>query len=189
MECIGDAGGSRRPPLSHPFAPIQTAIETIRSGRMVVVVDDEDRENEGDLTLAAQHVTPEAIAFMATHGRGLICAALEGQRLDELKIPLMVHDNTSPFETAFCVSVEAREGTSTGISAHDRSRTIKALVDPASRPPRSRAGPVLRTGSRTVTPERAGRRRRLRLEALDDGGDARAQELPGTQQVTHEGVV
>jgi 3,4-dihydroxy 2-butanone 4-phosphate synthase/GTP cyclohydrolase II len=125
---------------------------------MVVVVDDEDRENEGDLTLAAQHVTPAAIAFMATHGRGLICAALEGQRLDELKIPLMVQDNTSPFETAFCVSVEAREGTSTGISAHDRSRTIKALIDPSSQPIdfvkpghvfplRARAGGVLaRTG-------------------------------------------
>ena len=120
--------------LSHPFASIPEALDAIRSGRMVVVVDDEDRENEGDLTLAAEHVTPEAVAFMATHGRGLICAALEGPRLDALKIPLMVQDNTSPFETAFCVSVEAREGTSTGISAHDRSRTIRALIDPASQP-------------------------------------------------------
>ena len=101
---------------------------------MVVVVDDEDRENEGDLTLAAQHVTPEAIAFMATHGRGLICTALEGGLLDRLHIPQMVTDNTSPFETAFTVSVEAREGTSTGISAHDRARTIQALITPGAKP-------------------------------------------------------
>jgi 3,4-dihydroxy 2-butanone 4-phosphate synthase/GTP cyclohydrolase II len=117
-----------------PFATIETAIEAIRQGRMVVVVDDEDRENEGDLTLAAEHVTPEAIAFMATHGRGLICVPLEGELLDRLHIPLMVSDNTSPFETAFCVTVEAREGTSTGISAHDRSRTIQALIAPEAKP-------------------------------------------------------
>jgi len=114
--------------VNSPFASIDTAIETIRQGRMVVVVDDEDRENEGDLTLAAQHVTPEAIAFMATHGRGLICVPLEGALLDRLHIPQMVQDNTSPFETAFCVTVEAKEGTSTGISAHDRARTIQTLV-------------------------------------------------------------
>ena len=120
--------------MNSPFASIETAIEAIRQGRMIVVVDDEDRENEGDLTLAAQHVTPEAIAFMATHGRGLICAALEGGLLDRLHIPQMVQDNTSPFETAFCVSVEAREGTSTGISAHDRARTIQALVAPDAKP-------------------------------------------------------
>jgi 3,4-dihydroxy 2-butanone 4-phosphate synthase/GTP cyclohydrolase II len=120
--------------VSSPFASIETAIEAIRHGRMIVVVDDEDRENEGDLTLAAQHVTPEAITFMATYGRGLICVALEGATLDRLHIPQMVHDNTSPFETAFCVSVEAREGTSTGISAHDRAHTIQALVSPDSRP-------------------------------------------------------
>ena len=117
-----------------PFASIEEAIDAIRRGRMVVVVDDEDRENEGDLTLAAEHVSPESIAFMATHGRGLICAALEGPLLDRLQIPLMVRDNTSPFETAFCVSVEAREGTTTGISAHDRSRTIQALIAPEARP-------------------------------------------------------
>ena len=120
--------------MSAPFASIQTAIEEIRQGRMVVVVDDEDRENEGDLTLAAEHVSPEAIAFMATHGRGLICAALEGETLDRLQIPLMVRDNTSPFETAFCVSVEARQGTSTGISAQDRSRTIQTLIAPLAKP-------------------------------------------------------
>ncbi len=117
-----------------PFASIEEAIETIRQGRMVVVVDDEDRENEGDLTLAAEHVSPESIAFMATYGRGLICAALEGPLLDRLQIPLMVRDNTSPFETAFCVSVEAREGTTTGISAQDRSRTIQALIAPDAKP-------------------------------------------------------
>jgi len=123
-----------RYPVSSPFASIETAIEAIRQGRMIVVVDDEDRENEGDLTLAAEHVTPEAIAFMATHGRGLICAAMEGNLLDRLQIPQMVQDNTSPFETAFCVTVEAREGTSTGISAHDRARTIQALVAPDAKP-------------------------------------------------------
>lgn len=121
--------------MSHsPFASIEDAIEAIRCGRMVVVVDDEDRENEGDLTLAAEHVTPEAIAFMATHGRGLICVPLEGKLLDRLHIPLMVQDNTSPFETAFCITVEAREGTSTGISAHDRARTIQALIAPNAKP-------------------------------------------------------
>jgi 3,4-dihydroxy 2-butanone 4-phosphate synthase/GTP cyclohydrolase II len=119
---------------ARPFAPIEAAIEAIRQGRMVVVVDDEDRENEGDLTMAASAVTPEAIAFMATHGRGLICVSLEGALLDKLQIPMMVRDNSSPFETAFCISVEAREGTTTGISAADRSRTIQALIDPASKP-------------------------------------------------------
>jgi 3,4-dihydroxy 2-butanone 4-phosphate synthase/GTP cyclohydrolase II len=117
-----------------PFSTIETAIDSIRRGGMVVVVDDEDRENEGDLTLAAQHVTPETISFMATHGRGLICVAMEGQLLDHLHIPLMVQDNTSPFETAFCVSVEAREGTSTGISAHDRARTVQTLISPNAKP-------------------------------------------------------
>ena len=120
--------------MQERFAPIEDAIESMRSGKMVVVVDDEDRENEGDLTIAAQFATPEAIAFMAMHGRGLICTALEGGLLDRLRIPQMVQDNSSPFETAFCVSVEAREGVSTGISAHDRARTIAALIDPSSKP-------------------------------------------------------
>ena len=131
---MSDAGCPMTARPDSPFASIEDAIEAIRRGRMVVVVDDEDRENEGDLTLAAEHVSPEAIAFMATHGRGLICAALEGPVLDRLQIPLMVRDNTSPFETAFCVSVEAREGTTTGISAQDRSRTIQALIAPEARP-------------------------------------------------------
>ncbi len=120
--------------MTSHFAPIEDAIEEIRRGRMVVVVDDEDRENEGDLTLGAQHTTPEAIAFMATHGRGLICAALENETLDRLQIPLMVKDNTSPFETAFCVSVEVREGTSTGISASDRAKTVQALISSTAKP-------------------------------------------------------
>ena len=120
--------------MSHTFAAIEDAIQAVRQGKMVVVVDDEGRENEGDLTIAAQYATPEAIAFMAVHGRGLICTALEGGLLDRLRIPQMVEDNSSPFETAFCVSVEAREGTTTGISAHDRARTIQALIAENAKP-------------------------------------------------------
>ncbi len=117
-----------------PFAPIEAAIQAIREGRMVVMVDDEDRENEGDLTLAAAHCTPEAINFMAVHGRGLICTALEGDLLDRLQIPMMVQANSSLRETAFCVSVEARTGTTTGISAADRARTVQALIEPTATP-------------------------------------------------------
>jgi 3,4-dihydroxy 2-butanone 4-phosphate synthase/GTP cyclohydrolase II len=117
-----------------PFAPIEYAIEQIRQGRMVVVVDDENRENEGDLTLAAQFATPEAINFMATHGRGLICLSLTPERCDDLGLDLMAAKNESPFETAFTVSIEAREGVSTGISAHDRAHTIQVAIDPNSRP-------------------------------------------------------
>jgi 3,4-dihydroxy 2-butanone 4-phosphate synthase/GTP cyclohydrolase II len=101
---------------------------------MVIVVDDEDRENEGDLTMAAERITPAAINFMATHGRGLICMPIVGERLDQLQIPAMVSENTSPFETAFAVSVEAKHKVSTGISAHDRAATIKAILDPNTRP-------------------------------------------------------
>ncbi len=117
-----------------PFATIEEALEEIRAGRMVVVVDDEDRENEGDLTIAAEKVTPEAINFMAKHGRGLVCLPMTGERLDELKIPLMVPENTTRFQTAFCVSIEARVGTTTGISAADRAATVRAAIDPATRP-------------------------------------------------------
>ena len=113
---------------------IEEAIQDIREGRMVIVVDDEDRENEGDLTLAAEKATPEAINFMIRHGRGLVCTALTGERLDELGIPLMVADNTARYGTAFCVSVEAKHKVSTGISAADRSATVLALVDPKTRP-------------------------------------------------------
>jgi 3,4-dihydroxy 2-butanone 4-phosphate synthase / GTP cyclohydrolase II len=117
-----------------PFSPIEEAIEDIREGRMVVVCDAEDRENEGDLTMAAQFVTPDAINFMATHGRGLICLALTGERCDELGLDLMAAKNESPFQTAFTVSIEAREGITTGISAHDRAHTVQVAIDPSTRP-------------------------------------------------------
>ncbi|MGH9750831.1 MAG: bifunctional 3,4-dihydroxy-2-butanone-4-phosphate synthase/GTP cyclohydrolase II [Candidatus Polarisedimenticolia bacterium] len=117
-----------------PFASIEEAIRDVREGRFVIVVDDEDRENEGDLTIAAAKVTPQAINFMARHGRGLICMPLTEERLRELHIPLMVQDNTSPFNTAFCVSIEARTNVSTGISAADRARTVRVAIDPATRP-------------------------------------------------------
>src|SRR5690349_21365333 len=127
------AKGAQRSPKS-PFASIETAVEAIRAGRMIIVVDDEDRENEGDLTLAAEKVTPEIINFMAKHGRGLICLPMTPERLDELDIPLMVTENSSRFETAFCVSIEAKGKTSTGISAADRAATIITAIDPATRP-------------------------------------------------------
>jgi len=119
-----------------PFADIKDAIEDIRFGRMVVVVDDEDRENEGDLTIAAEKVTPEVVNFMARYGRGLICLPMTAERLDELRIPLMVQDerNSARFGTAFCVPVEAKQGTTTGISAADRARTVLAAIDPRTRP-------------------------------------------------------
>ncbi len=117
-----------------PFATIEEAIEDIRSGRFVVVVDDADRENEGDLTIAAQFVTPEAINFMATHARGLICLCLTPERCDDLALRQMTERNETPLGTAFTVSIEARDGVSTGISAADRARTIQVAIDPASRP-------------------------------------------------------
>src|SRR5215469_3442245 len=117
-----------------PFATVPEAIEEIRTGRILVVVDDEDRENEGDLTIAAEKVTPAIINFMATHGRGLICLTLTGERCDELRLPLMSPTNTSNFGTAFCESIDAREGVTTGISAADRTKTILAAIDPATRP-------------------------------------------------------
>ncbi|MCK4722158.1 MAG: bifunctional 3,4-dihydroxy-2-butanone-4-phosphate synthase/GTP cyclohydrolase II, partial [Dehalococcoidia bacterium] len=116
------------------LATIPQAIEEIRAGRCVIIVDDEDRENEGDLAIAAEKVSPEAINFMAKYGRGLICTPVLGERLDELRIPMMVRDNTAKYETAFTVSIEAKHDTTTGISAHDRAATVKAIVDPASKP-------------------------------------------------------
>ena len=116
------------------FASIETALAALREGRFVVVVDDEDRENEGDLVLAAERVTPEAINFMAREGRGLICLALTEERCDALELPPMVTENTSNFGTAFTVSIEARGRTTTGISAADRAATVKAAIDPASKP-------------------------------------------------------
>jgi 3,4-dihydroxy 2-butanone 4-phosphate synthase / GTP cyclohydrolase II len=117
-----------------PFAKVEEAIEEIRAGRFVVVVDDEDRENEGDLTIAAQFATPEAINFMATHGRGLICLCLTDDRCDALDLRPMTNRNETPFGTAFTVAIEAREGVSTGISAQDRSRTIQVAIDPSKGP-------------------------------------------------------
>src|SRR5262247_3542037 len=116
------------------FVTIEEAITEIQEGRMVIIVDDADRENEGDLMIAAEKVTPAAINFMARHGRGLICLAMTPERLDELEIPLMVSQNSSRFETAFCVSIEAKGQTSTGISASDRAATVRAALDPATRP-------------------------------------------------------
>src|SRR5438067_2685760 len=117
-----------------PFVTIERAIDEIREGRMVVVCDDEDRENEGDLTLAAQFATSEAINFMAKEGRGLICLSLTPERCDELGLDLMAAKNESAFETPFTVSIEAREGVTTGISAHDRAHTIQLAIDPETRP-------------------------------------------------------
>lgn len=116
------------------LASISEAIEDVKAGRFVIVVDDEDRENEGDLIMAAEKVTPEAINFMAKYGRGLICMPVTGERLDALRIPMMVSNNTSKFTTPFAVAVEAREGTTTGISAADRARTVQVVVDPNTKP-------------------------------------------------------
>ena len=120
--------------MARPFASIEEALEEIRAGRMVVVCDDEDRENEGDLTIAAEKVTPDAINFMARYGRGLICLSMTPERLDELEVPLMVSQNTSIFETAFCVPIEAKGRTTTGISAADRAATVAAAIDPMTKP-------------------------------------------------------
>jgi 3,4-dihydroxy 2-butanone 4-phosphate synthase/GTP cyclohydrolase II len=145
---------------STAFATVEEAIDEIRHGRFVVVVDAADRENEGDLTIAAQFATPEAITFMATHGRGLICLCLTEERCDELQLRPMTDRNETPFGTAFTISIEAREGISTGISAQDRSRTIQVAIDPSKGPRdlvqpghvfplRARDGGVLRRGGQT----------------------------------------
>jgi len=143
-----------------PFASIEDAIESFRQGRMVIIVDDEDRENEGDLAIAAEKVTPAAINFMAKHGRGLVCLALHEECCNALDLPLMVRENTSPFGTAFTVSIEARGKISTGISAADRAATILTAIDPATRPEdllrpghvfplRARKGGVLKRAGQT----------------------------------------
>ena len=116
------------------LATINEAIEDLKAGKFVIVVDDEDRENEGDLVLAAEKVTTEAVNFMTLHARGLICMPIIGKRLDELRVPLMVGENTSKYSTAFTVSVEAKHKVTTGISASDRAETIKAVLDPATKP-------------------------------------------------------
>ena len=179
-----------------PFATIEEALEDIRSGRFVVVVDDEDRENEGDLTIAAQFVTPEAITFMATHGRGLICLCLTPERCDELALRPMTDRNEAPLGTAFTVSIEAREGVSTGISAHDRARTIQVAIDPAAKPEdlvtpghvfplRARPGGVLQRGGQTEAAVDFARLAGLIPAGvvceimLDDGTMARVPDLVG----------
>jgi 3,4-dihydroxy 2-butanone 4-phosphate synthase/GTP cyclohydrolase II len=116
------------------FATVPEAIEDIKAGKFIIIVDDENRENEGDLAIAAEMVTPEAINFMAKHARGLICLPIVGQRLDELNVPLMVQENTAKFSTAFAVSIEAKHKTSSGISAYDRAATVKVVLDPNTKP-------------------------------------------------------
>src|SRR5688572_14902727 len=117
-----------------PLATIEQAVEDIRDGKMIIIVDDEDRENEGDLVCAAEKVTPEVISFMAVHGRGLICMPLTEERCDELQLIPQTSDNTSSMGTAFTISIEARHGVTTGISAADRAKTILTAVDPATKP-------------------------------------------------------
>ena len=117
-----------------PFCDVETALEHIRDGRMIVVIDDEDRENEGDLTMAAEKITPEAINFMAKYGRGLVCLAMTEERLDYLRLGQMSAENTSNFGTAFTESIDAKDGVTTGISAYDRAQTIQVAIDPATRP-------------------------------------------------------
>src|SRR5262245_8328475 len=146
--------------LHEAFTDVPTALDEIRAGKMIVVVDDEDRENEGDLTIAAENVTPEAINFMAKYGRGLICLAMTGERLDELQIPLQVSENTAKYETAFTVSIEAKRNVTTGISARDRATTILTAIHPDTRPTdlarpghifpfRARRGGVMRRAGQT----------------------------------------
>ncbi len=158
------------------FVPIPEAIAAIRAGRMIVVVDDEDRENEGDLTIAAEFITPEAVTFMATQGRGLICLALAAARCDYLRLPLMSAQNTSTFGTAFTESIDAKDGVTTGISSADRARTIQIAMDPTTRaadlarpghvfPLRAREGGVLvRAGQTEAAVDLA------RLAGLTPGG-------------------
>ena len=131
---MAETKGQESSKTRSPFATIEEAIEEIRAGRMVVVCDDENRENEGDLTMAAQFATPEAINFMAKEGRGLICLSLTSERCDALGLNLMAAKNEAPLQTAFTVSVEAREGVTTGISAHDRAHTIQVAIDPQATP-------------------------------------------------------
>ncbi len=180
--------------IDSPFATIDRAIEELREGRFVVVVDDEDRENEGDLVLAAEKVTPEAVNFMAREGRGLICLALTEERCAELSLPLMVEENTSNFGTAFTVSIEARESVTTGISAADRAATVLAAIDPATKPSdlarpghmfplRARAGGVLKRAGQTEASVDLARIAGLHPSAVicevmnEDGSMARVPDL------------
>ena len=186
--------GSKGTNASSGFSSIDEALRAIRDGQMIIVVDDEDRENEGDLTIAADKVTPEAINFMARYGRGLICLPMTGQRLDELDIPMMVTKNTSKFETAFAVAIEAKKDTSTGISAADRAATVRAAIDPATKPSdlarpghmfplRARGGGVLVRAGQTEAAVDLARLAGLNPAGViceimnDDGTMARVKEL------------
>ena len=177
-----------------PFAPIDEAIAAIREGQIIIVVDDEGRENEGDLTIAADKVTPDAINFMARYGRGLVCLPMTAERLDELDIPMMVSENTSRFETAFTVPIEAKHVTSTGISAADRSATVLAAIDPDTKPSdlsrpghifplRARGGGVLERAGQTEAAVDLARLAGLYPAGViceimnDDGTMARVKEL------------
>ena len=176
------------------FSTIAAAIEQIRKGRIILVVDDEDRENEGDLMMAAEHATAEAVNFMARYGRGLICVPMEGERLDDLQISMMVRDDTAPQGSAFTTTVDAKRGVTTGTSAHDRAVTIRALVDPGTRPDdlarpghifplRALPGGVLRRAGHTEAAVDLARLAgcfpaAVTCEVLDDAGDmARVPEL------------
>jgi 3,4-dihydroxy 2-butanone 4-phosphate synthase/GTP cyclohydrolase II len=194
------------------FATVEEAIEEIREGRILVVVDDEDRENEGDLVMAADAATPEAVNFMAKYGRGLICVPMTGERLDELKIPMMVTDNTAPMGTAFTETVDARRGVTTGTSAYDRAVTIRTLVDATTSPSdltrpghifplRAMPGGVLRRAGHTEAAvdlaRLAGRAPAgVICEILDEsGGMARGLELAelaerfGLKMITIKGLI
>ena len=191
---------------SGPFARIEDAIDAFRAGEIIIVCDDEDRENEGDLTLAAEKVTPKAINFMAKYGRGLICMPMTGERLDELEIPLMVNQNTARLGTAFCVTIEAKHSTSTGISAGDRADTVLAAIDPRTKPSdlarpghmfplrariRRRAGArgADRSGGRSGADRRAvSRRRHLRNHERRrvDGARAGADEVREAAQAADD---
>jgi 3,4-dihydroxy 2-butanone 4-phosphate synthase/GTP cyclohydrolase II len=177
-----------------PFATIEEALEDVRQGKFVVVVDAADRENEGDLTIAAQFATPEAVNFMATHGRGLICLCLTDERCDELALQQMTDRNETPFGTAFTVSIEAREGVSTGISAQDRARTIQVAIDPSKGPEdlvqpghvfplRARVGGVLQRAGQTEAAVDLARLAGLNAAGVvcevmkDDGTMARVPDL------------
>ncbi len=178
----------------YKFNTVEEALDDIVAGKMVILVDDEDRENEGDLCMAAEKVTPEAINFMAKYGRGLICLSLTTERVEELKLPMMTDDNTSPFGTAFTVSIEAKRGVTTGISAADRARTILTAIDPRTKPEdlsrpghifplKAKAGGVLQRAGQTEGSVDLARLARLTRAGViceimsDDGTMARVPEL------------
>jgi len=181
-------------------ASVEQALKTVKAGKLIIIVDDEDRENEGDLMVVAEKVTPEIINFMTKHGRGLICLPLTKERLKELDIPLMVHDNTARFETAFTVSVDAKEGVTTGISAYDRAKTVLTVIDPKTRPAdlarpghifplQAREGGILERAGQTEAALDIARLAGLRLAGVicevmnEDGTMARMPQLEEFSQI------